>query len=90
MPAPRANRACAPFAPSLLPRQLTASPFRPLLDDGGDDAGAACKSRLRTICTFLAAVGSLRHRLSDRYSTMEATMPAPTVRPPSRIAKRSF
>ncbi|TWA22185.1 hypothetical protein FB005_11057 [Sinorhizobium medicae] len=24
------------------------------------------------------------------YSTMEATMPAPTVRPPSRIAKRSF
>ena len=24
------------------------------------------------------------------YSMMEATMPAPTVRPPSRIAKRSF
>jgi hypothetical protein len=24
------------------------------------------------------------------YSTIEATMPAPTVRPPSRIAKRSF
>ncbi|APG84217.1 hypothetical protein SAMCCGM7_Ch1456 [Sinorhizobium americanum CCGM7] len=39
-------------------RQLTASPFRPLLDDGGDDAGAACKSRLRAICTFFAAVGS--------------------------------
>ena len=24
------------------------------------------------------------------YSTMDATMPAPTVRPPSRMAKRSF
>ncbi len=28
--------------------------------------------------------------IRDRYSTMLATMPAPTVRPPSRMAKRSF
>ncbi|MDI7865291.1 hypothetical protein MRS76_25690, partial [Rhizobiaceae bacterium n13] len=28
--------------------------------------------------------GSFRHRASVDYSTIEATMPAPTVRPPSR------
>src|SRR5262249_30693295 len=31
-----------------------------------------------------------RHSLFASYSMMEATTPAPTVRPPSRIAKRSF
>ncbi|WP_210189746.1 hypothetical protein, partial [Ensifer aridi] len=46
---------------------------RNLLDDRGDDAGAACKSRLRAICTLFAAVGSLRHRLCDHYLMIEAT-----------------
>jgi len=30
------------------------------------------------------------HLETINYSTMEATTPAPTVRPPSRMAKRSF
>jgi hypothetical protein len=36
------------------------------------------------------AGGNPRARHISNYSTIEATMPAPTVRPPSRIAKRSF
>ncbi len=47
-------------------------------DDAGDDAGAA------TVRGFRGRRGRFDHAM------IEATTPAPTVRPPSRMAKRSF
>ncbi len=76
-------------SPAVSRGALIRSRIRSLLDDRSDDAGAVCKSRLRAICTLFCRRQAYAIA-SDRYSTIEATMPAPTVRPPSRIAKRSF
>ena len=59
----------------------------PSLHDAGDDAGTAIKRGVPRLIHFTRL--SPRARGFD-HSTIEATTPAPTVRPPSRMAKRSF
>ena len=48
--------------------------------------------RPRVVCANSRKPGSFDRNalIRARYSVIEATTPAPTVRPPSRIAKRSF
>jgi hypothetical protein len=71
-----------------VPPEIPAEPEVQLLGNAGDDAGARRKTRGARFANI--RFGWVRRHCSLDHSVIEATIPAPTVRPPSRMAKRSF